>query len=135
MCRKKYSSPEAGGGVHGRGVGTAPDTMTEGGVITRECQVFTDIFMRVGEMISGIIGGKDNRGNISGYLTVTFIAIGVPGKKTDTGVVVAPEDLVIPVEDLNLVTTVGDLDLAIREMEDDKRNRIEDKAAKRQTAA
>jgi hypothetical protein len=43
--------------------------MTEGGVITRECQVFTDIFMRVGEMISGIIGGEDNRGIISGYLT------------------------------------------------------------------
>ena len=110
MCRKKYSSPEAGGGVHGKGVGTAPDTMTEGGVITGECQVFTDIFMRVGEMITGIIGGEDNRGNISGYLTVTFIAIGVPGKETDTGVVVAPEDLVVPVADPDLAIPVGDLD-------------------------
>ena len=70
MCRKKYSSPEAGGGVLGKGVGTAPDIMTEGGVITGECQVFTDIFMLVGEMITGIIGGGDNRGNISGYLTM-----------------------------------------------------------------
>jgi hypothetical protein len=69
MCRKKYSSPEAGGGVPGKGVGTAPDTMTEVGVITLECQVFTDIFIRVGEMISGIIGGEGNHGNMSGYLT------------------------------------------------------------------
>jgi hypothetical protein len=135
MCRKKYSSPEAGGGVHGKGVGTAPDTMTEGGGITKEYQVFTGIFMRVGEMISGIIGGEDNRGNINGYLTVTFIAIGVPGKETDIGVVVAPEDLLFPLQDLNLVTTVGDLGLAIRKMEDDKKKRIKDKAAKRQTAA
>jgi hypothetical protein len=50
--------------------GTVLDTMTEGGGITGECLVFTDIFMRVGEMISEIIGGEDNRGNIIGYLTM-----------------------------------------------------------------
>ena len=125
MCRKKYSSPEAGGGVLGKDAGTDHDTMTEGGVITEEYQVFTNIFMRVGGMISGIIGGEDNRGNISGYLTVTFIAIGVPGKETDTGVV---EDPVIPVDEAPVLPI-------LREMEDDKKNRIEDKAAKRQTAA
>ena len=111
MCRRKYSSPEAGGGVHGMDIGTAPYTMTEDGVITGECQVFTDIFMLVGEMISGIISGEDNRGNITGYITMIFITIGVTGKEAVTGVV---EDMVRLVEDL-LYTVAVDL---VRPVED-----------------
>jgi hypothetical protein len=99
MYKKRYSSPAAGGGVHGMDVGTDPITMTEVGVITGENQVFPDIFMRVGEMISGIIGGEDNHGIISGYLTVILIAIGVTGKETDIGTM---EDL-----DGAVVTVVG----------------------------
>ena len=96
MYRKRYSSPAAGGGVRGKDVGTDPTTMTEGGVITGERQVFTDIFMLVGEMISGIIGGEGNRGNITGYITMIFITIGVTGKEPGIGTVV----------DLDLVGTV-----------------------------
>jgi hypothetical protein len=97
MFRRKYSSMEVGGGVPGKDVGTDPDTMTEAGVITGECQVFTDIFMLVGEMISDIIDGEGNRGNITGCITMIFVTIGVTGKEPSTGTVA---DLVIPVADL-----------------------------------
>jgi hypothetical protein len=70
ICRKKYSSPEAGGGVRGKDAGTDHGIMTEGGAITEERLGFTEIFIRVGGMITGVIGGKDNRGIISGYLTM-----------------------------------------------------------------
>ena len=130
MLRRKYSSLEDGGGVHGKGIGTVPDTMTEGGVITAEYQVFTDIFMPVGEMISGIIGGEDNPGNIIGYITVIFMTIGVTGKEPGTGTledlvgtvvedilpvgmeVEDPDLVIIPVEDILLVgTEVEDLEV------------------------
>ncbi|MCX5849850.1 MAG: hypothetical protein NTW65_10415 [Deltaproteobacteria bacterium] len=118
MCRRKYSSPEAGGGVPGKDAGTAPSTMTEAGVITEGYQVFTDIFILVGEMISGNIGGEGNRGDISGYLTGILIAIGVTGKETGTGTVVV---LVTPVEDLICTVQavpVEDPDLACTTVED-----------------
>ena len=178
MYRKRYSSPAAGGGVRGKDVGTDPTTMTEGGVITGERQVFTDIFMLVGEMISGIIGGEGNRGNITGYITMIFITIGVTGKEPGIGTVVdldlvgtVVEALVISVEvipvevipvevipveviPVEVIPVVEDLvnpvvvDLVsveenpvynlvpiIREMKDDKKDRIEGKAAKCQIAA
>ena len=71
MCRKKYSSPGAGGGVHGKDVGTDHGIMTEGGAITGEHPAFTEIYIRVGEMITGVIAGEDSPGIISGYLTIT----------------------------------------------------------------
>jgi hypothetical protein len=104
MCRKRYSSPAAGGGVRGMDVGTDPITMTEVGVITGESQVFTEIFIRVGEMISDITGGEDNRGIISGYLNGILIAIGVPGKETGTGTV---EDMVTALEDIQILKVKG----------------------------
>jgi hypothetical protein len=191
MYRKRYSSPAAGGGVHGMDVGTDPITMTEVGVITGERQVSTNIFMRVGGTISGIIGGEDNSGIISGYLNGILIAIGVHGKETGTGTVedtpvtsvedipvedtpvTSAEDIPventpvtsaedIPVEDTP-VTSVEDIPVEdiqitlveenqlnkvvlnqagkapvvpiIREMKDDKKDRIEGKAAKCQIAA
>ena len=172
-------------------VGTDPITMTEVGVITGERQVSTNIFMRVGGTISGIIGGEDNSGIISGYLNGILIAIGVHGKETGTGTVedtpvtsvedipvedtpvTSAEDIPventpvtsaedIPVEDTP-VTSVEDIPVEdiqitlveenqlnkvvlnqagkapvvpiIREMKDDKKDRIEGKAAKCQIAA
>jgi hypothetical protein len=117
IWRRKYFSTEAGGGVPGKGVGTALITTTEVGVITGEYQVFTDIFITVGEMISGIIGGEGNRGNISGYITVIFMTIGVTGKEPGTGTMAdlvgtVAVDLDIPAEGILLVgTVVEDLDL------------------------
>jgi hypothetical protein len=95
MRRRKYSSMAVGGGVHGKVVGTAHITMTEVGVIIGGHPVFTVIFILVGEMISGIIDGEGNRGNITGYITMIFVTIGVIGKEPGTGTM---EDLVIPVE-------------------------------------
>jgi hypothetical protein len=71
ICKKKYSSPEAGGGVLGKDAGTDHGIMTEGGAITEEHPAFTEIYIRVGEMITGVIGGEDSPGIISGYLTMT----------------------------------------------------------------
>ena len=84
--------------------------MTEGGVITGECQVFTDIFMLVGKMISGIIGGEGNRGNITGYITMIFITIGVTGKEQGTG---TREDLVGAVETVGMEIVVGTVVVAV----------------------
>ena len=64
-----YFSTVDGGGVRGRGIGTDPDTMTGDGGITGGTQLFTDIFIKDGEMISGIIDGEVNRGNITGSIT------------------------------------------------------------------
>jgi hypothetical protein len=114
----------AGGGVPGKGVGIALITTIEVGVITGECQVFTDIFITVGEMISGIIAGEGNRGNISGYITAIFMTIGVTGKEPGTGTMAdlvgtVAVDLDIPAEGILLVgTEVVDLDLGTTEAED-----------------
>jgi hypothetical protein len=66
MFKRIYSSPEDGGGVHGKAAGTARVTMIEAGLITEACRLFTEMFIPVGEMITEITGGKGNRGNISG---------------------------------------------------------------------
>jgi hypothetical protein len=80
-----YFFPPVGGGVPGKAAGTARVTMTEGGVIIEACRLFTEMFLRAGEMITGIDGGRDMNGNISGYLTVTFNATGADGKETNIG--------------------------------------------------
>jgi len=82
-------------------------------------------------MITGIIGGEDNRRIINGYLTVILIAIGVTGKETGTGMV---EDTPVTKVILNQAGKAPVVPI-IREMKDDKKDRIEDKAAKCQIAA
>jgi hypothetical protein len=105
MYKKRYSSPTAGGGVRGMDVGTDPITMTEGGLIIVRLHLFMQICIRVGGMITGIIGGEDNSGIISGYHNGILIAIGVPGKETGTGTI---EDLVCTMEDIQ-VTREADI--------------------------
>ena len=74
-----------GGGVPGKAAGTAHITMTEVGLITGEFHFFTEISVRAGGMITGIIGGKDISGTISGYLIANCNGIGRVGKKTGIG--------------------------------------------------
>jgi hypothetical protein len=85
IFKKTYSSMAAGGGVPGKAAGTVHITTTEDGLITDTRLLFIKIFLQAGEMITGIGGGRDMNGNISGYLTVTFNAIGAAGKETDIG--------------------------------------------------
>jgi hypothetical protein len=85
MFRKIYSSTAAGGGVHGKAAGTAPITMTEAGVITEACRLFTDKFLTAGEMILEITNGKGINGNINGYRIRNSSATGAVGKETDIG--------------------------------------------------
>ena len=85
MCRRIYSFTVVGGGVHGKGAGTAPITMTEAGLITKEYRHFIEISPPAGETITEIIVGKGNHGNISGYLIRNFNVIGVAGKETNIG--------------------------------------------------
>ena len=85
MCRKKSSFSAAGGGVPGKDAGTAHITMTEVGLITSVNHFFTEISIRVGEMITGIICGEDIVGTISGYLMAKCSIIGRVGKETGIG--------------------------------------------------
>lgn len=85
MCRTIYSFTAAGGGVRGKGVGTAPVIMTEAGLITEVYRLFTEIFSPVGEIITELISGEVISGNIKGYLKEKCNAIGVDGKETSTG--------------------------------------------------
>lgn len=86
MWRMKYSSIVAGGGVHGKGVGTDPDTMTEAGIITVMLHLFIHMSIRGGGMIIGIINGEGNPGGIVWCLTMMFVAIGVIGEEAVTGI-------------------------------------------------
>jgi hypothetical protein len=85
MCRRIYFFPPVGGGVHGKAAGIAHVTMTEVGVIIAVYHLFTEIFLRAGEMITGIICGEDIGGNINEYPIKTFNAIGTVGKETGIG--------------------------------------------------
>jgi hypothetical protein len=85
MFRKIYSSMAAGGGVHGKGDGTALIIMTEAGVIIEAYRLSTETFLPAGEMISEIAVGRDIRGKVSGYSIRIFSAIGKAGKKTGIG--------------------------------------------------
>jgi hypothetical protein len=66
MWMTTYFFPRAGGGVRGRDVGIVPVTMTGDGFITRVSRLFTDIFLTIGEVITGINSGKGMNGNNSG---------------------------------------------------------------------
>ena len=83
--KKIYSFSAAGGGVPGKVAGSAHITMTEVGVTTEGRHLFTEIFLPVGEIITGISSGTDIPGNISESLIRNFNAIGVDGKETSTG--------------------------------------------------
>jgi len=85
MCGRIFSFPPDGGGVHGKAAGTAPVTMTEVGLITEVCPLFTEMFLPDGEMITELISGEDISGNINGYLKENCKAIGVNGKETSIG--------------------------------------------------
>jgi hypothetical protein len=106
MRRRKYYFPRAGGGAYGMDIGTAPINMIEDGVTIGEILVFTNIFMPAGEMISGIIGGEDNHGDFSVYITVNLMTIGVTGKEPSTGMVV---DLVTLVKEISVIPAVDSL--------------------------
>jgi hypothetical protein len=85
MCKRNYSFSAAGGGVHGKGAGTAHITMTEVGLITSVFLFFIEMFPGIGETITGIICGEDIVGTISGYLMEKCSIIGRVGKETSIG--------------------------------------------------
>jgi len=102
MWKMRYSSIVAGGGVHGKGVGTDPDTMTEAGIIIVMLHLFIRMFIRVGGMIIGIINGGANPGGIVWCLTMMFVVIGVIGEEAVTGI-----DRVVPVAALAFMADPG----------------------------
>jgi hypothetical protein len=85
MCKTKYFSLPAGGGVHGRVIGTVPITMTEAGLHMEVYHLSKEVFLRDGEIITEPISGKASPGIKSGYLIMTCSAIGVDGRETGTG--------------------------------------------------
>lgn len=90
MFKRTSSFTVAGGGVHGKAVGIAPNTMTEVGHITEVYHLFTEMFLPPGETITGINNGMVISGNNSGYLKETYNAIGADGKETSTGKNITP---------------------------------------------
>ena len=85
MCKTKYFSPPAGGGVRGRVIGIVPVTMTEAGLHMEVYHLSKEVFLRDGEIITEPISGKASPGIKSGYLIMTCSAIGVDGRETGTG--------------------------------------------------
>jgi len=85
ICRKKYSSTEAGGGVLGMAAGTAHATMTGAGPIIPTRRISTRAFLRSGEMITEIVIGKDIAGNPDRYRSASFKGTGRAGKETGVG--------------------------------------------------
>ena len=102
MWRRRYSSIVAGGGVHGKGAGTDPDTMTEAGIIIVIVHLFIHMYIRVGGMIIGIINGGGNHGGIGWCLTMIFVVTGVTGEEAVTGI-----DRVVPVAALVFMADPG----------------------------
>jgi len=83
---KTYFFTRAGGGVLGITAGTDQDTTTEIGLIIPISRLSRDMFLPIGDRITGIKRGMDIAGNPSGGHIRISNAIGMSGKKTGTGI-------------------------------------------------
>jgi hypothetical protein len=144
MFKKIYSSMADGGGVHGKAAGTDLIIMTEGGVITEACRLFTGVFLQVGEIITEIINGTGIRGNISGYHIRISNVIGKAGRKTGIGNREhgACRDCLPEISretsglaSLNKVPSKVNRDMGTIREKENRKDMIEDRAAKRQLVA
>jgi len=75
----------AGGGVRGKGAGTAHRIMIQVGAIIKELPLFIREYPQVGGMITGRVVGKEINGTNKEYLTSKFNKTGKVGKGTDIG--------------------------------------------------
>jgi len=74
-----------GGGVPGMAAGTVHAIMTGAGLFIPRHHIFTEAFLHSGEMITGIVIGKDIAGNPDRYRSATFKGTGTAGKETGVG--------------------------------------------------
>jgi len=80
-----FFSMAAGGGVHGKGNGTARITMIRVGDTIGGVHLFIEAYPPVGGMTTGKIVGKGINGINKEYPTSKFNKTGETGKKTSTG--------------------------------------------------
>ena len=78
-------STMVGGGVRGKGTGIAPGTIIRAGPTIKGSPPFIRGYRPVGEMITGIIVGKDINGTTSESLTRKFNETGTHGKRAGIG--------------------------------------------------
>jgi hypothetical protein len=74
-----------GGGVHGKGNGTARGIMIQVGAAIKGIHLFIEVYPQLGGMTTGRIGGKGIRGINKEYPTKKFNRTGGHGKKIIIG--------------------------------------------------
>jgi hypothetical protein len=74
-----------GGGVPGKGNGTARITMIQVGAIIEELHLFIEVYPRIGGITTGRIVGKEINGINKECLTSKFNRTGRTGKKISIG--------------------------------------------------
>ena len=75
----------AGGGVHGKGDGTARNIIIQVGATMKELHLFIEVYPHIGGMIIGNVVGEIINGTTSEYLSNKFNKTGKAGKGTDIG--------------------------------------------------
>ena len=74
-----------GGGVHGKGDGTARNIIIQVGATMKELHLFIEVYPHIGGMIIGNVVGEDISGTTSEYPISKFSKTGKAGKRTDIG--------------------------------------------------
>jgi|LQYC01.1.fsa_nt_gi hypothetical protein len=74
-----------GGGVRGRGVGTAHGTTTQVGITIEEFRPFMDGYTQTGKITTGIIIGEGIVGTTNEYLTTKLNETGKTGEEVGIG--------------------------------------------------
>jgi hypothetical protein len=74
-----------GGGVRGKGDGTARGAIVQVGATIKTFHLFIEGYHQVGGMTIGSIVGEGSNGTISEYPTNNFNGTGATGKRTDIG--------------------------------------------------
>src|SRR5512147_1328949 len=73
------------GGVPGEDTGIAPATTIQAGSTPQASHLFMDEYLRVGEVITRIIAGKDTRGTTIESRTTSLNGIGAVGRRQSIG--------------------------------------------------
>ena len=80
-----FFSMAAGGGVRGRGNGTARGSIIQAGATIGEHPLFIEAYPQAGGMTTGSAAGRGINGNTSEYPTSKFKKTGEVGKGTNIG--------------------------------------------------
>jgi hypothetical protein len=83
--RRTFFSMRAGGGVHGKGAGTAHATIAQVGCTIEAFHLSMCGYLQVGGLITGSIVGEGIHGTTNGYPIISFGITGKAGKRAGIG--------------------------------------------------